>query len=127
MIPWQDVSMLGYCVLNPESSVAQLTESKTDLATEDIIAYGRLAQRLFSIPSFYIEYSGALGDLEKVASVYQSLKNEGSTFHLFYGGGISNKSVAQQMKQVADTIVIGNIIYEDIQAALDTVNIKEEK
>ncbi|MGR5873846.1 geranylgeranylglyceryl/heptaprenylglyceryl phosphate synthase [Bacillus pacificus] len=40
---------------------------------------------------------------------------------LYYGGGISNAEQAKEMAQHADTVVVGNIIYDDIKAALKTV------
>lgn len=120
LIPWHDLSMVGYCVLNPYSSVAELTKSKTDLQMNDILAYGRLAKYLFKLPFFYFEYSGAYGDSEVVSKVCEILKKDGNT-HIFYGGGIKGKKQALEMSQWADTIVVGNIVYEDLQAALETV------
>lgn len=125
VIPWQDVSTVGYCVLNSESSVAQLTESKTDLALEDVLAYGRLAQHLLNLPYFYLEYSGRYGDKGLVDRVYRTLKKEGD-IHIFYGGGIMNGQQSGEMKRGSDTIVVGNVIYQDINAALQTV-VKEGK
>ncbi|MCS0543699.1 geranylgeranylglyceryl/heptaprenylglyceryl phosphate synthase, partial [Aeromonas veronii] len=39
----------------------------------------------------------------------------------FYGGGIKTAEQAKEMGQFADTVVVGNIIYEDMNAALKTV------
>ncbi|MDN5808777.1 MAG: tryptophan synthase subunit alpha, partial [Staphylococcus equorum] len=44
---------------------------------------------------------------------------------LFYGGGISDYNEAKQMASIADTIIVGDIIYKDIEKALKTVEIKE--
>ena len=58
--------MEGYCVLNPEAKVAQLTEAKCNLTEDDVIAYARLADKLLHLPIFYLEYSGTYGDVELV-------------------------------------------------------------
>jgi len=70
----------------------------------------------------YIEYSGIYGDVEKVKSVAETL----TSTQLFYGGGISTLSEAQQMANYAHTIVVGDLIYTDIKQALKTVKIKKE-
>ena len=48
-----------------------------------------------------------------------------SDTQLFYGGGISNQEEAEEMASIADTIIVGDIVYKDIQNALKTVKIKE--
>lgn len=120
MIPWQDVTMIGYCVLNPDAAVAKLTKAKTELTTQDIVAYGRLAYHLLGFSYFYLEYSGMRGESAQISDVYRTLKQEVG-LHLFYGGGIQNAAQAEQFCQVADTIVIGNAIYESFDDARETI------
>ncbi|WP_034680500.1 heptaprenylglyceryl phosphate synthase [Caldalkalibacillus mannanilyticus] len=120
MIPWHEISTVGYTVLNPESSVAQLTESETELNEDEIIAYARLSHHLLKSSYFYLEYSGTLGDPQKLSGVYERLKREGS-LHIFYGGGITSKEQAEEMSKIADTIVVGNLIYKDLDTAIRTV------
>jgi len=119
-IPWEHISTVGYTVLNPHSSVAELTNASKNSSLEDVLAYGRMAQHLLKLPFLYVEYSGAYGDVNMLKVCYQRLKREGD-LHIFYGGGIRNREQAIEMSQVADTIVVGNIIYEDIQLALSTI------
>jgi len=117
ILVWDELIAEGYCVLNPDCKVAKETNAKTDLTEEDVIAYARLAESFFKLPIFYLEYSGTYGDPQMVASV-KSVLNEAK---LFYGGGIKSPEQAAEMAKVADTIVVGNILYEDLNQALKTV------
>ncbi|MCJ1661793.1 heptaprenylglyceryl phosphate synthase [Staphylococcus sp. NRL 18/288] len=120
MINFEEVIFEGYLVLNAESKVAQVTQSDTELTAEDIEAYAQMVNDMYKLPMMYIEYSGKYGDIEKVKAASLML----STTQLFYGGGISSLEEAKKMKDIADTIVVGNIIYTDIKKALKTVKIK---
>lgn len=115
---WEELVAEGYCVLNPDCKVAEATSANTDLSTDDVIAYARMAEKFFKLPIFYVEYSGTYGDVEIVKEV----KNVLEETKLFYGGGITNAEQAAEMAAYADTIVVGNIIYDDLQAALKTVD-----
>lgn len=117
-IHWPDVIMEGYCILNGDSKVAKLTKAKTDLSKEDIAAYGLMAEKMFHMPIYYLEYSGIYGQVDTVRLTKQKLSNE---TRLFYGGGIDNKERAKEMAQYADTIVVGNVIYDNLKEALKTV------
>ncbi|MDP1442048.1 heptaprenylglyceryl phosphate synthase [Priestia megaterium] len=117
IMDWDEIFVEGYCVLNPEAKVAALTEAKTDLNTEDIVAYARMAERMFHLPVFYLEYSGTYGDPELVAEVKNSLNET----KLFYGGGIETKEQASEMGELADTVIVGNVIYTNLAEALKTV------
>ncbi|WP_078597730.1 heptaprenylglyceryl phosphate synthase [Evansella clarkii] len=114
---WEEVLTEGYCVLNGDSKVAQLTDASVNLDKEDIIAYARMADKLFRLPIFYLEYSGKYGDPEIVQEVGEVIEDS----RLFYGGGITSKKQAEEMAQFADTIVVGNVIYDDFKEALKTV------
>lgn len=114
---WDELVAEGYCILNPDCKVAHVTDAKTDLTIDDVVAYARMAENFFKLPVFYLEYSGMYGNLEVVSAVKNELKHT----KLFYGGGITSVKQAEEMARVADTVVVGNIIYEDLKAALATV------
>ena len=114
---WEELVAEGYCVLNPDCKVAQVTNAKTDLTEDDVIAYARMAENYFKMPIFYLEYSGAYGDVDIVKATADVLE----TTKLFYGGGITSVAQAAEMAAYADTVVVGNIIYDDLKAALKTV------
>jgi putative glycerol-1-phosphate prenyltransferase len=65
----------------------------------------------------YLEYSGRFGDLDIVADVKRTLDET----QLFYGGGITSALQAQQVAALCDTVVVGNIIYNNLDAAISTV------
>jgi putative glycerol-1-phosphate prenyltransferase len=79
---WDEIIMEGYCILNQDSKVAQLTSAHTNLDEEDVLAYARMAEKMFKLPIFYVEYSGTYGDKELVQKVSQVLDET----KLFYGG-----------------------------------------
>ncbi|TSI10567.1 heptaprenylglyceryl phosphate synthase [Lysinibacillus sp. BW-2-10] len=114
---WDELLAEGYCVLNPDCKVAKETSANTDLTKEDVIAYARLAENYFKLPIFYVEYSGTYGDVEVVASVKEVLNET----KLFYGGGITSVAQAEEMARLADTVIVGNVIYDDLKLALKTV------
>ena len=117
LINWDETLMEGYCILNPESKAYKKTNCKfpTD---EDVVAYAFMAEHIFKLPIFYIEYSGTYGDPKLVEQV----KYELNETILFYGGGITTLDQAKEMKQHADVIVVGNSIYTDFKEALKTVD-----
>lgn len=117
LIQWEEMIMEGYCIANPHSKAAVRTGVKNSLEEEDILAYAQLADKLFRIPVFYLEYSGVLGPVETVKNTASALDQA----RFFYGGGIRTKEDAAEMAAFADTIVVGNIIYENMKAALSTV------
>lgn len=114
---WEELVAEGYCILNKDCKAATVTSANTDLDLDDVIAYARLAENYFKLPIFYLEYSGTYGD----TNIVQAVKEVLTETKLFYGGGISNSEQAKEMAQIADTVVVGNIIYEDLKKALKTV------
>lgn len=117
IMDWDEIVMEGYCILNEDCKAAQLTSAKTGLSLEDVRAYAMMAEKMFHLPIFYLEYSGMYGDTRVAEEVKQVLQNT----TLFYGGGITTADQAAEMGTHADVIVIGNAIYEDMEEALKTV------
>lgn len=117
LLPWEDVIGEAYLVLNPESTVARVTQARADLTATEAVAYAQVADRLWRVPVLYVEYSGTFGDMALVARVRDSLKQA----HLIYGGGIDSPERARAAAEVANTVVVGNIIYSNLEAALATV------
>jgi len=117
LIPWEQVVVEGYLIGHAESAVGRLTASDANLSPEDVKAYAVVVEQMFRLPVFYVEFSGKLGDPEWLKAARSGLRHS----RLFYGGGIRDGETAARMAQWADTIVVGNIIYEDLSAALATV------
>ena len=122
LMNWDEVFFQGYCILNKECKAARLTEANTDLSKDDVAAYAMVAEKMFHLPIFYLEYSGTYGDPAVVSVVRSKLENT----VLFYGGGITSLEQAKEMAALANVIVVGNIIYEYLEKALLTVLIKLE-
>jgi putative glycerol-1-phosphate prenyltransferase len=117
IMDWEEIVMEGYCILNEDCKAAKLTKASATVTTEDVKAYAMMAEKMFQLPIFYLEYSGKYGDMELVADVKKVLEKT----ILFYGGGISTLEQATQMANHADVIVVGNVIYENFDQALETV------
>ena len=114
---WEEINVQGYCILNEECKAAKLTDANTHLNKEDVAAYAMMAEKMFHLPIFYLEYSGAYGDPDFVTEAKKVLNNT----VLFYGGGITTREQAEEMASIADVIVVGNVIYENLESALQTV------
>ena len=117
ILDWEELVPEGYCILNADCKAAALTKAKTDLASEDVLAYATMAEHFFRLPIFYMEYSGMYGD----AGLVRQVKERLTETRLFYGGGINSPEKAREMAQYADTIVVGNVIYENLENAIQTV------
>ncbi|MDD1730323.1 MAG: phosphoglycerol geranylgeranyltransferase [Methanospirillum sp.] len=117
-VPWDRVIQEAYIVLNPDSSVARVTGSDCSIGAKEVAAYAEIADHYFQFPIVYIEYSGTYGDPEVVKAAAEAIDNA----VLYYGGGIDGSEKAAEMARYADTIVVGNAVYErGVQALIETV------
>ncbi len=117
-VEWERTHTEAYVVLNPEASVAEYTEANCDLDAEEVAAYASIAERLFGQEIVYLEYSGMLGDPEIVKAGTEALDEA----TLFYGGGIHDYESANQMGNVADVVVVGDLVHEEgVEAVEETV------
>ncbi|MFB9278326.1 heptaprenylglyceryl phosphate synthase [Cohnella cellulosilytica] len=117
LMPWESIVGEAYLVLNPDSTAARLTEADARIGAEEAVAYAQVADRLWNVPVLYVEYSGTFGDMELLGKIRGRLQQA----HLFYGGGIDGPEKAAQAALRADTVVVGNVIYDNLAAALTTV------
>lgn len=117
-IPWEQLLLLGYVILNPEAKVSRLTEARAELDEEEAVSYACLVEHLFKWPVLYLEYSGKYGDEKTVRAMRRQLKKT----RLFYGGGITNSKQAKNMAKWADTVVVGNLVYTNVEKAVQTVS-----
>ncbi len=107
-VPWERVIPEAYIVLNPNSSVAKVTGAQCFLSNQEVVAFCEVADQYFHFPLIYIEYSGTYGDPGIVKDASESISNG----ILYYGGGIDSPEKAYEMSRYADTIVVGNAVYE---------------
>ncbi|CDQ20611.1 heptaprenylglyceryl phosphate synthase [Halobacillus karajensis] len=116
VINWKDMLTEGYCVLNPEAKVFQRTDCSLP-DKHDVLAYAQMAEHIFRLPVFYMEYSGTFGDRGLIKEVAKQLEET----TLVYGGGIRSEEQAEEMAELADVIVVGDVIYDNLEVALKTV------
>lgn len=122
LIKYVEILFEGYCILNKDAKAFQHTNCVMP-DEEDVLAYAYMAEHVFHLPVFYMEYSGKYGDKELVKRVKEELTDT----KLFYGGGIETLEQAKEMKQYADCIIVGNSIYTCFEQALETAKINEER
>ena len=108
-VDWEMVVPEAYIVLNPNSAVGRVTGANCALSGEDVAAFAEVADRYFRFPIVYIEYSGTYGDPAIVQAASDAVENA----TLYYGGGICSAEQATEMGRIADTIVVGNAVYEE--------------
>lgn len=115
---WDFIFMEGYCILNEDSKAFTHTNCRLP-NDEDVLAYAHMAEYMFQLPIFYLEYSGTYGDPQLVKQV----KSELDRTTLFYGGGIQTIAEAAEMKQYADVVIVGNSLYTHFEQALQTAEV----
>jgi len=113
-IPWDVVVPEAYIILNPNSSVGKVTKAVCDLKPDEVAAYTSVADNYFRFPIVYIEYSGTFGDPAVVKAASEVIDHS----ILYYGGGINSAQKAAEMGKYADTIVVGNAVYDQGAAVL---------
>jgi|DewCreStandDraft_5_1066085.scaffolds.fasta_scaffold01732_13 geranylgeranylglyceryl phosphate synthase family protein len=107
LLNWSRVVPEAYIVQNPASAVARRTGA-TPLGPAEAAALAVVAERLWSFPIVYLEWSGRYGDAALVRAVAARLRQA----RLFYGGGIISPEQALAMRAAgAATIVVGNLVY----------------
>jgi phosphoglycerol geranylgeranyltransferase len=107
-VNWEKVIPEAYIVLNPDSAVGKITRSACNLSPAEVASYATVADRYFRFPIVYIEYSGMYGNPEVVKAACEAIESA----VLYYGGGINSASQAAEMAKYADTIVVGNAVYD---------------
>lgn len=117
VIPWDLLLPEAYLILNPDATAAHLTGAKTDLSPQEAAAWAALAGRVWRLPLLYVEYSGRFGD----PVILQAVKESAGEAHVVYGGGIKGTAEAAQVAPWADTVVVGNLVYEAPERLLETV------
>jgi len=113
-IPWEYIVPEAYIVLNPNSSVGKVTKAVCDLKPDEVAAYAGVADHYFHFPIVYIEYSGMYGNPSVVKAASEAIDKS----ILYYGGGINSAEKAAEMSKYADTIVVGNAVYDQGAAVL---------
>ncbi|SFF85192.1 putative glycerol-1-phosphate prenyltransferase [Halobacillus alkaliphilus] len=121
IMDWDQMVVEGYCVLNEKAKVFKHANCYLP-DEEDVLAYARMAEHMFHLPVFYLEYSGTYGDPELVKKITNELQHT----TVVYGGGIRSSKQAEEMSACADVIVVGNVLYEDLDAALKTVSVAKK-
>ncbi|MFB6077621.1 MAG: phosphoglycerol geranylgeranyltransferase [Halarchaeum sp.] len=117
-IDWRRTTTEAYIVMNPEASVAELTDADCEQTAADVAAYAKVAERMLGQEIVYVEYSGMLGDPEKVAAAHDALEES----VLFYGGGVHDYDDAYEMGSRSDVVVVGDLLHDEgVDAVRETV------
>jgi phosphoglycerol geranylgeranyltransferase len=117
-VNWNRTTTEAYIIMNPDASVAELTDADCDQTPEDVAAYAEAAEQMYGQEIVYVEYSGMYGDPDVVEAAGNALEEAA----LFYGGGIRDYDSARTMAERADTIVVGDLVHDEgCEAVRETV------
>jgi phosphoglycerol geranylgeranyltransferase len=107
-VQWEKVVPEAYIVLNPDSAVGKVTRAACTLNGKEVASFAALADHYFHFPIIYIEYSGMYGNPATVKAAAEAVESA----VIYYGGGINSGEKASEMARYADTIVVGNAVYD---------------
>jgi phosphoglycerol geranylgeranyltransferase len=107
-VQWEKVVPEAYIVLNPDSAVGKVTKAACTLSEKEVASFAALADHYFHFPIVYIEYSGMYGNSATVKAAAEAVDSA----VIYYGGGINSGEKASEMARYADTIVVGNAVYD---------------
>jgi phosphoglycerol geranylgeranyltransferase len=117
-IDWSRTFTEAYVIMNPDASVAEYTEADCDLEPDEVAAYAEVAEHMLGQEILYVEYSGAYGDPEVVQAAADGVDDAA----VFYGGGIADHQSAYEMRQRADTVIVGDLVHDaGVEAVRETV------
>ncbi|MCU0628082.1 MAG: heptaprenylglyceryl phosphate synthase [Methanoregulaceae archaeon] len=97
-VQWEKVVPEAYIVLNPDSAVGKVTRAACTLNGKEVASFAALADHYFHFPIIYIEYSGMYGNPATVKAAAEAVESA----VIYYG----------EMARYADTIVVGNAVYD---------------
>lgn len=108
----------AYVIQNPNSAAAEQTGADEPLSTDGVAGAALATEEYFSLPVFYVEYSGTYGGPEDVAAAAEQL----SETTLLYGGGIDSQEKTEEILDAgADAVVVGDIFHADIDQYRQTI------
>ncbi len=117
-IDWGRTFTEAYVIMNPDASVAEYTEADCDLEPEEVAAYAEVAEHMLGQEIVYVEYSGTYGDPEVVQAAADGVDDA----TVFYGGGIGDYDAAYEMRERADTVIVGDLVHDaGVDAVRETV------
>ena len=106
LIDWSQILPEAYVICNPQCAAAQLTQTISP-SFADLEAYFTLVEKYTACLCF----TWSIAEFMK----WEWLKGKERRLktHIFYGGWIKNLTQAVEMMDIADTIVLGKVVYEN--------------